>query len=1506
MQLRRKYAVLLLAFVLSWQTLGMPLAGTEPSAHAEIGEQNTLGTIIDEWTRTIAPGVTETSLMLDGTAGRQSAFVMDIDPSNPNIHLQAGMPNKSEFGMQTVRQQASHVSKPGHIIEIGAVNADFYNMSNGIPLGAVIQDGRVLKPGTSESFGIKASGEGIIGYPNPSLSFKTAGAQQAIDGINMPRRANQLIAYTADQQTTKTDSNGTEVLVEGITEDIRHIGQASGRVAKVIHNEGNQPIREGEIVLSGSGAAADFLDTLTPGESIELRTSVAKGWEDVEQALGGNILLMKNGTKTPIQENSFTAAKAPRTAVGIREDSSIFFVVIDGRQPGYAEGITIFELQNVMHELGAKDALNLDGGGSSTFASRTPGEAALSVKNIPSDGKERPVANSFFVVSTAKESALSQLAVQPDHTLMLAGSTKSFTAKGMDSGYNPVKLETEPEWSVNDRSLGTMDENGQFTAGSVSASGRITADANGAKGDASIAVTDQLSELKLSQQALTVKRGEKVQLKASAFLKGRAVHANADDFRWKASGNIGSIDRHGVFQAADQMVSGTITVQYGGVSDTMDVQVGKLPVVLETFEEGLDQWTSSGARYNSATIRQTTYPEPARFGNHALQLDYDFTGTIGTSGAYAHTKEDIEIEGYPEKIGMWVYGDGAGHWLRAQMRDSNGNAFALDFTPAMDWKGWKYVEAAVPAGKATPLKLDLAVRLMETKNDNKNAGTIYIDNIRAVYGETNDDLLNPELSQEFPSNHEVLATNELKIAVTAKDNEGGTGINPKRTYLELDGKKVDAVFDEKTGVLSYVPEEPLLDGYHQVKAVTQDRFGNESEKTWQFEIDSGHAGVKPVFTENAYVGSPYPIQLTGSQLQNVSRLKLEYAFDPKQLNAEPALQLNEAIPASHIVRNEIDADGRVYLEIKDLHTIPRIDRIEEIGVIPLETAMDAKDGLTVEFVEGQLQLTGKQAPISVFMPSIQANVKAHLSMDIDRASVGFPSKIKVKNEAGDPVKDATIQVVPAGKDLAKVKAKEVNMYAEADSSSKVIVKLAKHDYAVVLEKKGGWLLVKRGGQTGWIRASQATVEPWQLGTTDRKGEVKTDKLALVPGELIIQASKGSHYSYQTKVQVLKHLGTHKPERTNITFAGKEKAMNITWTTSPATTASIVELVPSDQYTRTGFSGKKVRRIKGHSEPHPFDAGEIQVHYAAISGLKAKEAYTYRVGDGTEQGWSKPAEFTAAAKQEEAFSFILMGDTQAPPDQTENGFGIFTELLKQSKKDDPDAAFMMHVGDMIDDGNLYSHWNAFFESMKEQNLAASTPIVPAVGNHENIGNGVETYKKLFRMPQNGPEEFKGTVYSFDYGSAHFAVLNTETTKEGLKTQARWLKEDMARSKKQWKIVVFHRAPYYSNPQGGSGSVREVLPEAIDEAGIDLVISGHDHAYVRTFPLKNGKKAADGTTYIIAGSTGKKFYPATPQSYMDQYFDEKTQVYTNVAISSRGIRLFAKARDGRIIDDFTISK
>jgi exopolysaccharide biosynthesis protein len=90
---------------------------------------------------------------------------------------------------------------------------------------------------------------------------------------------------------------------------------------------------------------------------------------------------------------------APRTAAGAGADGrTAYLVTVDGRLAGSA-GMTVAELADLLRSMGAAIAVNVDGGGSSTIAVREPGQPAATIKNLPSDGTERPVANGIGVFS---------------------------------------------------------------------------------------------------------------------------------------------------------------------------------------------------------------------------------------------------------------------------------------------------------------------------------------------------------------------------------------------------------------------------------------------------------------------------------------------------------------------------------------------------------------------------------------------------------------------------------------------------------------------------------------------------------------------------------------------------------------------------------------------------------------------------------------------------------------------------------------------------------------------------------------------------------------------------------------------------------------------------------------------------------------------------------------------------------------------------------------------------
>jgi Phosphodiester glycosidase len=147
--------------------------------------------------------------------------------------------------------------------------------------------------------------------------------------------------------------------------------------------------RHGGVVLSTAPGTdeAEQLLALTPGTPMRLHWTL--GWPNVFDAVGGDPILLLDGAPTQV---CVACARQPRTAIGVTATGRILLVVIDGRRAGWSRGATLGELRTILRDLGAVDALNLDGGGSSEMV--VEGE----VVNRPSDGRERRITNAVLIL----------------------------------------------------------------------------------------------------------------------------------------------------------------------------------------------------------------------------------------------------------------------------------------------------------------------------------------------------------------------------------------------------------------------------------------------------------------------------------------------------------------------------------------------------------------------------------------------------------------------------------------------------------------------------------------------------------------------------------------------------------------------------------------------------------------------------------------------------------------------------------------------------------------------------------------------------------------------------------------------------------------------------------------------------------------------------------------------------------------------------------------------------
>jgi hypothetical protein len=225
-------------------------------------------------------------------------------------------------------------------------------------------------------------------------TVKSGKATRRISGLNRPRRANELVLFTPDfDATTRTDAMGTEALIR------------EGRVVEIRDAAGSTAIPPDGFVLSATGTARGWMrSVLRPGTTVTVSVALVpvdgateNVWRDAEDILGAGPKLVTAGQVdiTSSREKmapAFRSTRHPRSAIASLADGRVLMVVVDGRQPALSVGMSLDELARFLVDLGAVEAINLDGGGSTTMVVK--GE----IVNHPSDlTGERPVSDAILV-----------------------------------------------------------------------------------------------------------------------------------------------------------------------------------------------------------------------------------------------------------------------------------------------------------------------------------------------------------------------------------------------------------------------------------------------------------------------------------------------------------------------------------------------------------------------------------------------------------------------------------------------------------------------------------------------------------------------------------------------------------------------------------------------------------------------------------------------------------------------------------------------------------------------------------------------------------------------------------------------------------------------------------------------------------------------------------------------------------------------------------------------------
>ena len=301
---------------------------------------------------------------------------------------------------------------------------------------------------------------------------------------------------------------------------------------------------------------------------------------------------------------------------------------------------------------------------------------------------------------------------------------------------------------------------------------------------------------------------------------------------------------------------------------------------------------------------------------------------------------------------------------------------------------------------------------------------------------------------------------------------------------------------------------------------------------------------------------------------------------------------------------------------------------------------------------------------------------------------------------------------------------------------------------------------------------------------------------------------------------------------------------------------------TDTVVKVFKDGKDISSSLNHSVPVCKEWEGMFMHKLTVFGLEKGTKYTYKVGNGSV--WSEEGSFKTD-NADSRLSFVAVADVQA---SSKENFEKGAAVLKKAFEQNPDADFVANLGDFTNDCTN-EEWNLYDAVFGAINR--SVTMVPVAGNHDGLGKW-HWFNNMFNLDTSeSVQTLNGVNYSFDYGNAHFSVLNTNDGLSVSNAQLSWLKNDLASTDKDWKFVFMHKSPYTLGKDGkwpDALYLQQSLSKVLDEGSADIVFSGHDHMYLRTKALKNGKAAESGTTYVLSGTAGSKRYQIRP--FLAGYF------------------------------------
>lgn len=563
----KKFTATVLAFVMLHTTAFASVIGTE---------------FTKEKSYNIADGTVlyENTIMSDQEGvGFQSEYYAEYTPNTDTLPVVVN--GEKLYGKLNADEAAEYMKEQGMRPMLG-INASFFSLESGVMMGHSISDGRVLAKdmSTLQGIGFRADGTAVIAPLSIKINISTEAGEVELENLNKQHVStlSGISAYTADYGTQTGNVAEILAVTVSIPDDIKIGTEFEAEVRSVAQQTEPLPTGEGEMILvintdGGWDWHMGIMKSLAEGDKIKVTCTAggSESWQDVTEALASvGETLIENGTVN----TEFKSGAAPRTAVGITAGGKVIFYAIDGRQKGHSYGLQLKSLAKRMEELGCVDAINLDGGGSTSISGVYPGADEIAVLNSPSGGSLRSVANFIFLKSTREKTGiLKTVYTTPHGERYLSGTTETLSSVGVDTAYYKKELQ-KVEYSADGDSIVdgnkiTLIGNGPVTI--TSRSGLVTT-----KSELFVSDTPDSIKVYADGEEITEKiapDGTTFTISAEAYVGSAKLIADESLFTYTLEGDIGTLE-NGVFTARnDATVKGAILVTAGKTTARIPVRV---------------------------------------------------------------------------------------------------------------------------------------------------------------------------------------------------------------------------------------------------------------------------------------------------------------------------------------------------------------------------------------------------------------------------------------------------------------------------------------------------------------------------------------------------------------------------------------------------------------------------------------------------------------------------------------------------------------------------------------------------------------------------------------------------------------------------------------------------------------------------------------------------------------------------------------------------------------------